>query len=244
MRKINFAGGEPFLYPRHLGQLVKFCKNDLKLESVSIVTNGSLVKQAWIEQYGSWLDILAVSCDSFNEATNIKIGRGKGNHLECFKMLRELCDNAGIKFKVNTVVNRFNLSEDMSGPMKEIGPFRWKAFQVLVVPGENDSEATIRDARRFVIADDEFKAWCKRHENVESLVPEDNSLMRSSYLILDEHLRFLDHKRGSPGKSILQGSVKEAMEAVYWDEDGFHARGGIYDWTKKTKKEDDGPLDW
>lgn len=26
MRKINFAGGEPFLYPKILGKMVDFCK--------------------------------------------------------------------------------------------------------------------------------------------------------------------------------------------------------------------------
>lgn len=44
MRKINFAGGEPFIYPKFLGPMVQFCKEELRLESVSIVTNGSLVK--------------------------------------------------------------------------------------------------------------------------------------------------------------------------------------------------------
>jgi len=26
MKKLNFAGGEPFLYPEFLGKLVQFCK--------------------------------------------------------------------------------------------------------------------------------------------------------------------------------------------------------------------------
>ena len=41
MKKINFAGGEPFLYKKgeYLGELVRFCKEDLELESVTIVTS-------------------------------------------------------------------------------------------------------------------------------------------------------------------------------------------------------------
>src|SRR5690554_1460367 len=39
MRKINFAGGEPFLKPKFLGELVQFCKEVLRVESVSIVSN-------------------------------------------------------------------------------------------------------------------------------------------------------------------------------------------------------------
>ncbi|KAL8863927.1 MAG: hypothetical protein Q9198_010227, partial [Flavoplaca austrocitrina] len=81
MRKINFAGGEPFLYGKFLGEMIDFCKQDLRLESVSIVNNGSLVKENFMKKHGSNIDILAVSCDSFDEATNIEIGRGSGNQV-------------------------------------------------------------------------------------------------------------------------------------------------------------------
>lgn len=49
MRKINFSGGEPFTKPQFLGNLVKFCKVDLALESVTIVSNGSLITEKWFE---------------------------------------------------------------------------------------------------------------------------------------------------------------------------------------------------
>ena len=40
-------GGEPFLVQRgkFLGELVKYCKSDLQMESVSIVSNGSLIAE-------------------------------------------------------------------------------------------------------------------------------------------------------------------------------------------------------
>ena len=47
MKKINFSGGEPFFKDKLLGQLVEFCKAELKLESVTIVSNGSLIKEEW-----------------------------------------------------------------------------------------------------------------------------------------------------------------------------------------------------
>lgn len=54
MEKINFSGGEPFIHQRgeYLGQLVKFCKEELRLPSVSIVSNGSLVRERWFKSYG------------------------------------------------------------------------------------------------------------------------------------------------------------------------------------------------
>lgn len=76
MKKINLSGGEPFLHPELLGQICQFCKEDLNLESVSIVTNGSKVKENFFRKYGAYVDIIAVSVDSFDEETNVKIGRG------------------------------------------------------------------------------------------------------------------------------------------------------------------------
>lgn len=210
MRKLNFAGGEPFLYPKYLGmsqilrsleeecnvrvlasnpdlgELVEFGKQVLALESVSIVSNGSLIKKSWLQQYGAHLDILAISCDSFDEATNIKIGRGSGDNVTQLFRIRDWCREYGIKFKLNTVVCRYNFDEDMADRVAQLNPFRWKCFQVLMVEGENDSDKTLRDVRHFEINDDEFAAFCKRHEYLPCFVPESNKAMAESYLILDE----------------------------------------------------------
>ena len=54
MKKVNFSGGEPFLPQkgRYLGEMVKYCKATLQLPSVTIVSNGSLIKENWFQQYG------------------------------------------------------------------------------------------------------------------------------------------------------------------------------------------------
>lgn len=41
----HFSGGEPFIVKKgkFLGEMVKFCKDDLRMESVTIVSNGSLI---------------------------------------------------------------------------------------------------------------------------------------------------------------------------------------------------------
>ena|SRR5271170_6307117 len=91
--------------------MIDFCKEDLRLESVSIVTNGSLVKESFIKKHGSNIDILAVSCDSFDEATNIQIGRGSGNQMPQLYKIASWCRQYGIKFKINTVVCRLNYEQ-------------------------------------------------------------------------------------------------------------------------------------
>lgn len=141
LRKLNLAGGEPFLYAKHIGKICKYAKNELKLESVSIVSNGSHVNEKWFEKYGQYLDILAISCDSADADVNRRIGRceknGKVDQVQYARCVAELCEKFGVMFKVNTVVNAFNVEEDMNELIEELNPFRWKVFQVLKIEGEN-----------------------------------------------------------------------------------------------------------
>ncbi|XP_073905199.1 S-adenosylmethionine-dependent nucleotide dehydratase RSAD2 isoform X2 [Castor canadensis] len=245
MEKINFSGGEPFLQDRgeYLGKLVKFCKVELGLPSVSIVSNGSLIRERWFRDYGEYLDILAISCDSFDEQVNVLIGRGQGkkNHVENLQKLRMWCRDYRVAFKINSVINRFNVEEDMNEQIKALNPVRWKVFQCLLIEGENSGEDALREAERFVISDKEFEGFLERHKDVSCLVPESNQKMKNSYLILDEYMRFLNCTSGrkDPSKSILDVGVEEAIKFSGFDEKMFLKRGGKYVWSKADLK-----LDW
>lgn len=63
-------------------------------------------------------------------------------------------------------------------------------FQCLLIEGENVGAEAKRNAKAFVISDEKFRKFIERHkaENVHQLVPESNSMMRNSYLILDEYV--------------------------------------------------------
>jgi radical S-adenosyl methionine domain-containing protein 2 len=71
-RKVNFAGGEPGLCP-WLPQLIRHAKG-LGL-TTSMVTNGSMVTDAWLDGLDGCLDILAISIDSADPGTLQRIGR-------------------------------------------------------------------------------------------------------------------------------------------------------------------------
>lgn len=77
---------------------------------------------------GEYLDILAVSCDSFDEATNRKIGRHQKNvnHLGALSLVRDWCTRYHVAFKINTVVNTENWEEDMTQEILGLNPVRWK----------------------------------------------------------------------------------------------------------------------
>lgn len=252
MRKINFAGGEPFLYPEKLAMLCRFCKQDLGLESVSIITNGTKVTRRWMEQHGRWVDVLGVSCDSFDERTNVAIGRGTGENVAQLFRIRGWCRELGIKFKLNTVVCAHNWREDMADTVARLDPFRWKVFQVLYVEGENDagetdarSDRRKRDAKKLLITDEQYESFCEKHRHLPCCIPEPNSVMAASYLLLDEYLCFLDKGGGRSGgvrqsRSILDVGVEEAMGEVRWDREAFEKRGGVYEWSKEVLDEKEG----
>ena len=79
---------------------------------------------------GEHLDILAISCDSFDPETNRLIGRGSSSsqqhHLESLERVRNWCRDYQVAFKINTVVNVHNLQEDMNESIKVLNPIRWK----------------------------------------------------------------------------------------------------------------------
>jgi radical S-adenosyl methionine domain-containing protein 2 len=225
-RKLNIAGGEPFIYPHYLGELIKQCKENIKIEKISVITNGSLVKKDFFEKFGKYIDVFGVSCDSFNKETNIKIGRGKkGENVQKLLEIRELCKQYGIKFKLNTVVCNYNKDENMVKNIKKLNPDRWKVFQVLMVKGENEDKVT-----KFQITNEEFKQFVERHKEIKCMVAESNDNMKSSYLILDEKMRFLDKGDGDEiySQSILEVGVEKALESIVYDEKEFKKRKGDY----------------
>jgi radical S-adenosyl methionine domain-containing protein 2 len=111
MKKLNISGGEPFLQPEFIGAIFKFCKEELKLESCSVVNNGSKVTERWLDEYGRYLDVMALSCDSFDPEINIELGRseggGSGAHIGRVILVAQWCKERGIKVKLNSVITRY-----------------------------------------------------------------------------------------------------------------------------------------
>lgn len=236
--KINFAGGEPFLNPILLGNLCKI-SHELGM-AVSIISNGSLIGQDWMEEYGKFVDILGLSVDSFDPATNAAIGRtGDANeqHLDRLVKIRNLCRDHGIMFKMNTVVSSLNWKEDMNQYVSLLTPIRWKVFQVLVLEGENaGTNGDLRNARPLQVNNAKFESFCHRHRKQQGniLIPEPNTVMQNSYLILDEKMKFLDCSEGGkvPSQSILDVGVQDALNQVGFDPKMFHERRGVYEWKR------------
>jgi len=255
LTSINFAGGEPFIEAGglHVGELARFCKHTLRLPFVSVISNGSLITKDWLDQYADCLDVLGVSCDSFHEPTNVALGRrelGSGSirsneaHVERVARLAEWCRAVALPLKLNTVITAQNVGEDMRDAVAALGPVRWKIFQCLLLASENTGDDALRRGSAYTVSDEAFSAFVDRHVTDDGLLRgvhgacappvrvavESNAAMQSSYLVLDEHMRFLDCSAGGkqPGPSLLEVGVAAAVRAAGFDEAAFLTRGG--DW--------------
>ena len=239
--KITFVGGEPTLCP-FLGDLLQVSK-DVGL-TTCIVSNASGLTEEFLDEWGHLIDWVGLSIDASSDEIHAKIGRGmrgdlarqRSHHLELAKAVWASCKARGIRMKLNTVVCKANLHDDMSTLAMELKPERWKIFEVLPVEGQNDG-----DVDDLLLAEGEFDLWVERHQWVGNegiqFVPESNELMRGSYAMMDALGRFYTNVDGghSYGPSILDIGVQQAWEENRFIEERFHKRGGIYAWNSNGR---------
>ena len=237
--KINFAGGEPTL----MSDLGSLCER-VKTRSggrcaVSLVTNGARLGPL-LEGWASHIDWLAISVDSADDRVNAALGR-TGSDLPYAPVMMEFGAEAkrrGVRLKCNTVVNRLNAEENMSGFISKLSPERWKLFQMLPVAGENDGAVD-----HLSVSDEAFRSFVERHAALSAsgirIVPEDNAVMTNSYLMIAPDGRLFWHVPHGAGRTfeygdpILAVGFEEALRQVRFSEAGFMARGGAYDWLRR-----------
>ena len=216
-RRINFAGGEPFLLPQ-LGELMKYASEKAHLK-VSFISNGSRTENSFIKKYGHYIDMAGFSIDAPDEETTIKIGRVDGNQKTVsIKRIKDITDkfrerNPNIKIKINTVVCNENKNSDMHSVISLIKPERWKVFRVLPVINKTEK-----------ITDEEWESFIRCHKDIPVMVSENNHDMQASYLMVDPAGRFYDnHDSISNDKAyhysspILEVGIKSALNDIHFD---------------------------
>ena len=149
------------------------------------------------------------------------------DYLRVVGALKERC----IRVKVNTVVFRSNLHEDLSEFIIQARPERWKLLQVLPVAGQNSSR--VGD---HLVSPEEFWGYVENNRRAEehgiTVVPEDNDLMTGSYVMVDPAGRFFDNAAGTHtySRPILEIGVEQALMDVFVDAGKFLSRSGMYAW--------------
>lgn len=222
LEKITFAGGEPMLY-KHLDEAIEYSKQ-IGLVT-SIITNGSLITEEWLDKMVGTLDWVGVSIDSLDDNTNRSIGRVYKGHMNYVKLCN-LIKSKGFKLKINTVVNKFNENEDMNNFINYVDPLRWKIFDTLRVEGQNDSQF---DAIKS--SPDGFTRFIGRHKHITK-VPENNQAMSGSYLLINPQGRFYENWgiENRKSDSLVKYSVEHCLSQISLNRETFLERGGVYNW--------------
>jgi len=229
--KITFAGGEPMLCPWLPKLLSEAKKHGV---TTMIVTNGTKLSEEWLAENGTLVDWIALSVDSTEASTNQRSGRNvRDLHVPDFGWYLQKAESikaSGIRYKVNTVVNRLNADEDLSPFIALTLPERWKIFQVLPVRGQNDGKVD-----ELLIPPSVFDRFVARHREALpgiSIVEESNDQMTGSYLMVDPAGRFYDNAKGEHtySEEILKVGIESALESIRFDYSKFIDRGGQYEW--------------
>lgn len=183
--RINLAGGEPLLYP-HLNELIDCIRSHGV--AVSIVTNASLLTVERVAKWQGKVSCIGISVDSLDNDTNRKIGRCCGQTVTDLAHLRTLSvamQEHGIDLKINTVVSRLNLGEDLTPLYRALRPKKIKLLQMHLIRGVNDK------AGPYQITDDEFNCFCSRHAEFRSIIVEEPcGSMENSYLMVNPNGEF------------------------------------------------------
>lgn len=134
-KAINLVGGEVFTEIKLLKKLINIgMKNRVAL---SVVTNGYILLTYLEEEDYEYVirnvKKIGISIDSFNDNTNVQIGREadkKSLPMDKLIDLRKKCRKYNTKLKINTVVTRHNLTEQIAVKIESINPDCWKILQV------------------------------------------------------------------------------------------------------------------
>ena len=224
---INFAGGEPVLYKNFLA-LVDYAKG-LGFQ-VSIISNGSLLLNEKLMPVKTFAQIetLGISADSFDEKILIPLGCCDG----AFKILtkenlkkiiaRAKSVNPAIKIKLNTVVSRLNVNEQLTSFENEVEIDRWKFLKIKPFENKNFSN------KYLTISDEEFQHFLARNPvKTGAAVPEFTTMR--SYIIIDNEGNLLDNFGDSYDivGNVLEESFSEVFGRYQFDKELYNSRYGL-----------------
>ena len=226
IEKINFVGGEPLLN-RLIYDIVCLAKEMGFI--VSIVTNGALLNKGVIDRLAPYVDWIGMSVDSSSDEVEAKLGRGRGKHVSHALEVAPLVLESGIRLKINTTVTRLTYLENMIGLINQFQPDRWKVFQFMHVPGQNDH--CVSD---LAITAEEFSVFKNTHKDVvlqNGLKPvyESDNIMLESYLMVSPAGRIFMNNQ-YPHQDYDISTVTQEFLSKIMNVGMYISRGAIYEW--------------
>lgn len=219
--RINLAGGEPLVLD-YLNPLIEYIHN-LGIK-VSIITNGSLLSKILIDEWTGKVQTLGISVDSLKYNTNLIIGRASGlNTLDIPKLIDILqyAKNKGFKLKINTVISKLNVQEDIVELYKMIDFDRIKLLQMRINKNCNEH------FRSLSINNTEFLDYChKIQQEIGNVTIETDEDFESSYIIIDPFGNLIANQFNNHQKtgSIFKQSLEELIDQAKINQETFNKR--------------------
>ena len=217
--RINLAGGEPLLL-EYLDRLIDYI-HSLNIK-VSIITNASLLSKDKIDRWANKIDILGISIDSLKHETNLAIGRDYNGRTLQINNLIELLLSAktkGIKLKVNTVISKFNIKEDIIELYENVSFNRIKILQMRINKQCNEAASDLS------ISDQEFIDYSEKF-NDNNIIFESESDMGSSYIFIDPRGNMISNENHTHKKigSVLKEDIETLISRAKIDQNRFDKR--------------------
>lgn len=214
--RINIAGGEPSTCT-YLQQIIDYI-NEKNIKA-SLITNGSLLTENFIKQNKGKLVMIGLSIDSLDYVSNIRLGRHCNYKTIEYDRLVKLCkcikDN-GIKLKINTVVSKLNVSEDMSRLYCDAKPDRIKFLQMLPVTDF---------AKLQKISDEDFENYLIKYSDYK-IVSEKNENIEKAYMIIDsEGYLTTNNQHCDKRYNVLKEEINDIISNIDFD---FKSEGNRY----------------
>lgn len=209
--RINLAGGEPLVY-KGIQELIDYIYSR-NLE-VTLITNGSLLTENFIEINKNKLSTIGISVDSLAPKINRNLGRcdSRNNVLDLDTLVNtcRIINKHNIRLKINTVINKLNFNENMYNSLiNNIKVDRWKILEMQNMININEIGHNLKTSN------EEFEYFLDLNEIASlsySVVERDNDF-RNAYLFVNNNGLLLDN---SGYKHIEIGNlVEDEFEKIF-----------------------------
>ena len=220
VRRFNLAGGEPLA-----GEYVQEMIDYIAARGIdcSIITNGSLLSPDFIVRNRGKLQMIGISVDGLDYADNSQIGRidhdGRELSKDRLAELAKAVHAAGIRLKINTVVNAVNCRKDFAPLIQQLAPERWKLLRMLHYDHANDIGLNL------MVSDEEFWGFVSRHRHLHPVV-EDGDDMVNSYIVVNPQGRILTNSsvRFDATESLVNHPFREEFSKISFCEESYQKR--------------------
>jgi radical S-adenosyl methionine domain-containing protein 2 len=219
--RINIAGGEPMLYP-YIEDVIRYIhEQGIKC---SIITNGSRLTEDFCKRMAGMLDTIGISIDAATREGNIRVGRCNVGGVPDFDRLERISDmmrSYGIKLKINTVVSKLNLNEDMASVYRRLKPNKIKLFYMHVIDNING------DVKTLVPTREEYEDFVMRNMLEDcDIVIEGPESMENAYFMINPEGEVYMNDNGVEEKygSCFEKRLSDIFETVPLCKEKYFAR--------------------